>query len=179
MSTRILILGAAQFEEIELVTPLDLWRRAGYEVCLASISNQLPIVGQQGLEIKADCLLENCSSDDFDIIFIPGGAGHKFINDSVFAMKLIEEFIHKNKLIVAICAAPTILAPWLINKKATCYPSRKSDIPVWADESVVIDLPFITSQGAGTAHLLALEVIKQIDGEKTAESIQNMTIYNR
>lgn len=176
MNTRILILLDNGYEEIEVVTPLDIWKRAGYSLTLASINNELKVKGGQGLTVVTDTLLNNCSSNDYDILFIPGGA---IVDKYESAMPFIKEFIDQKKTIVAICAAPTVLAPWLENKKATCYPAMKEMIPNWIDETVVIDLPFITSQGPGTAHDLAFEVVKHISGESLSLQLQQGTIFNK
>ena len=177
MNYNILVLLANNVEEIELVTPIDLWRRAGYTITIASIDKELTVKGQQGIIISADTSLEKINASEFDAIFIPGGAGHQYIKESSLAMDTITYFIDHNKTILAICAAPTILSSWLQDKKATCYPSMKDLLPNWVDQAIVEDKPFITSQGAGTAHLLAFYLIKKISGETVALDQIKSTIF--
>ena len=177
MNYNILVLLANNVEEIELVTPIDLWRRAGYHVTIASINNELTVKGQQGIVISADTSLAKVNTSEFNSIFIPGGAGHQLVKDSSLAMDTIKYFIDNNKTVIAICAAPTILSPWLQDKKATCYPSMKDLIPNWVDQAIVEDKNFITSQGAGTAHLLAFYVIKKISGDSLALDQIKSTIF--
>ena len=177
MKYNILVLLANNVEEIELVTPVDLWRRAGYNITIASIEKELTVKGQQGIVISADTNLEKINTSEFDSIFIPGGAGHQLVKDSSLAMDTIENFINNNKTVLAICAAPTILSPWLQDKKATCYPSMKDLIPNWVDQAIVEDKNFITSQGAGTAHLLAFYLIKKISGDTLAHDQIKSTIF--
>ena len=177
MNYNILVLLANNVEEIELVTPVDLWRRAGYTVTIASIDNELTVKGQQGITISADTSLAKINTSEFDSIFIPGGAGYQLIKDSSLAMNTIKYFIDNDKTVLAICAAPTILSPWLQDKKATCYPSMKALIPNWVDQAIVEDKPFITSQGAGTAHQLAFYVIKKISGDSVAHDQIKSTIF--
>ena len=177
MQNYILVLLADNVEEIELIVPIDLWRRAGYTVITASIDNKISIKGQHGIIISADTQLDQVNTDKFNYIFIPGGAGHQLIKESTLAMDTIKHFIDKNKTIIAMCAAPTILSPWLQNKKATCYPSLKNLIPNWVDQAVIEDKPFITSQGAGTAHHLAFYLINKISGESVVQSLVKKTIF--
>ena len=177
MNYNILVILANNVEEIELVTPIDLWRRVGYNVTIASIENELTIKGQQGIVISADTSLAKINTDEFDCVFIPGGAGHQLVKDSSLAMDTIKYFIENDKTVIAICAAPTILSPWLQDKKATCYPSMKDLIPNWVDQAIVEDKNFITSQGAGTAHLLAFYVIKKISGDTPALDQIKSTIF--
>lgn len=177
MSKNILALLPDNVEEIELITPIDLWRRAGYQITIASLADELQTVGQQGVVITADVPLKHVSHEDYDALFLPGGSGYQLIKQSLLAMSIIEDFIKHNKKIIAICAAPTILTPWLQDKKATSYPSLKEEIPHWVDQKVVIDLPFITSQGAGTASYLAFEVIRLFSGEEQANELKKATIF--
>lgn len=174
---KITVLLADQFEEIEVVAPIDIWRRAGFDVTITSIKKELTVIGQQKLTIRADNFLSDTNIDDIDVLFIPGGAGHQFIKESSQAMEIIDQCIILNKLIVSICAAPTILSTYLTNKKATCYPSMKDLLTNWVNESVVIDLPFITSQGAGTAFELGYKIVELLNSKEAAEELKNKMIF--
>lgn len=177
MATHILILLANGVEEIELITPTDLWRRAGYSVTIASIDSNLPVRGKQGIVISADTTLDTIDDSKFNYLYIPGGASEVAFRNSSQAMKLIEKFIDQQKTVITICAATLLLSPWLTDKKATCYPPLKDLLPNWIDQEVVVDLPFITSQGVGTAHLLAFHVIQMISGIPATEELKNATVF--
>ncbi len=173
----ILVLLPDNVEEIEFITPVDLWRRTGYHVTVASITDSLSTLGQQNITIQADVCLSNVDLKDFEYLFLPGGSGHKLLKESSLVTNTIQHFVEQNKTVIAICAAPTILVPWLNGKKATCYPSMSNLLPNHIDQDVVVDLPFVTSKGAGTASKLAFEVISIISGEETAEKLRMATIF--
>lgn len=174
----ILVLLPNQVEEIELITPIDIWRRANYSVTIASIDNNLTTISQQGITIIADKLLKDVELDQMDYLFLPGGSGHELLANSSLVNDVIRYFIDNNKIIIAICAAPTILTPWLLDKKATCYPELKHKMSQYSDEKVVIDYPFITSQGAGTASDLAFSLVSLVDGEEMSIKLQQKTLFH-
>lgn len=173
----ILVLLPNKVEEIEFITPVDIWRRANYTVTIASIDNDIHTISQQGIHIDADILLKDVDITTIDCLFLPGGAGHLLLADSSLVAQTIQYFVNNQKIILAICASSTILVPWLENKKGTCYPSLKQKMPLFLDQKVVIDLPFITSQGAGTASYLAFALVSLVDGEDISKKLQQTTVF--
>ena len=63
----VLVIIADGSEELEAVTVINLLRRAGISVTVASISN-MQIKGARGTNIVADILLKDCIEDTWDII---------------------------------------------------------------------------------------------------------------
>ena len=61
------------FEEIEAITPIDLLRRAGVEVCTVSIHPSKTVTGAHNMSIVADSLYNECDFSDADLLFLPGG----------------------------------------------------------------------------------------------------------
>ena len=177
MSANILVLLANGVEEIELITPVDIWRRAGYSITIASIDSNLLVKGQHGIIISADTTLDTINNAMFDYIFIPGGSSEEAFKNSPLAMDTIKKFIYNNKKIITICAATLLLIPWLTNKKATCYPPLKDFLPCWVDQEVVVDLPFITSQCVGASHVLALHIVEMISGISVAEELKKSLLF--
>ena len=68
-----LILLAEGFEECEALTPADLLMRAGVEVELVSINDDLFVKGAHGITVKADKLITEVSMDDLSVLLLPGG----------------------------------------------------------------------------------------------------------
>ena len=62
-------------EELEAVTIIDVLRRAGIEVTVASANEgeNLQITGAQGTAIVADKMLGQCAENSYDLIAVPGG----------------------------------------------------------------------------------------------------------
>ena len=57
MENSVLVLLANGFEEIEATVPIDLLRRAGAKVTVASCSENLLVEGRSKIILQADCLL--------------------------------------------------------------------------------------------------------------------------
>ena len=70
--SKVYVLLADGFEEIEGLTVVDLLRRAGIEVVLASIKDTTDIKGARGINVVADELLSDIK-DSADMVVLPGG----------------------------------------------------------------------------------------------------------
>jgi protein deglycase len=118
-----------------------------------------------------------------DAVILPGGMpGAENLAGSKEAMDLIKRCFNEDKVIAAICASPAIVLSKigiLDDRKATCYPGfedKFKDSTTFIDKEVVVDENIITSQGPGTAGLFALEIIKRLKGEETAETVRKNTL---
>ncbi len=78
-SVRVLTVLAPDFEEIEVVVPVDLMRRAGIHVTVASLDGSLDVKGRSGITLKADTSLDQVLHESFTCLFIPGGPGVKLL----------------------------------------------------------------------------------------------------
>jgi len=166
---------APGFEEIEAITPVDLLRRAGVEVITAGV-NSREITGARGIAVVADITAaELVLSEDIEAIILPGGMpGTVNLEKSQAVSDAIDYCFRNNKLICAICAAPSILGHKGLaeNKKVTCYPGYEKQMrgAVTTGEDVVCDGQFITARGAGVSAQFALAIIeKLISAEKARE----------
>ncbi len=181
MSKKVLVYLATGFEEAEAIIPVDMFRRAGYEVVLASIQEQKEVVSSHNVKITADKLADEVSLEDFDAVFLPGGMpGSINLSQSWLVNSKIIDMASKGRIVSAICAAPSVVlanAGLLDGKRATCYPgcekySKKED---FSSSGVEVDGNIITGKSAGYAFDIALAVIKSLSGadeaEKTARSV--------
>lgn len=166
----ILITISNGFEEIEAISIIDICRRANIKVTIAGVED-LEIVGAHGIKIISDAKIENISSDDFDMIVLPGGLPNAFtLAENSKVQSLLKEFKNKNKKIGAICAAPYALhKAEVLNENYTCYPSFEKKIKedgYHANDAIVIDTNVITSQGPATAMIFALEIVNMFCSEE-------------
>ena len=70
---RVLCIVADGAEETELVAPVDMLRRAGVEVVLASPSDSLSVTSKNGIVIGAETALDAVDIGSFDALLLPGG----------------------------------------------------------------------------------------------------------
>ncbi len=173
MSKRVLCLLAPGFEEIETVTPIDLLRRAGAEVIVASINGEQSVTGRSQITLRADAALADVANEDFDLLIVPGGPGVKALRADGRPAKLAEAFHRSGKVVAAICAGPTVLkdAHLLENRRFTAHFSVYEELPdALAEERVVRDGEILTSRGAGTAVDFGLALVQALFGaEKSSE----------
>lgn len=177
----VLFLMANGFEETEFVTPFDYWQRGGLNVALASISDNLDVVGAHGLAIKANVLLKDVNLADYDAVCLPGGGpGVKNLKASAAVAEVLKNFDAAGKWIFAICAAPLVLsqAGLLKNRTCTCFPGCEVELDCkqFLTDRVVVDGNVITSRGAGTAEEFAFECLAHAATRETSEKIRNQVV---
>lgn len=172
MSKSVLCLLNDGFEEIEVVTPVDLLRRAEIKVVIAAMGAKT-VIGRDGIRIEADELISDVEPSAFDMLFIPGGPGVGALREDGRAAELAREFSAAGKTVAAICAAPLILmdAGLLEGRRYTAYHSVREELGGGLDERVVVDEGLITSCGAGTALDFALALIAHLAGEPASERV--------
>ena len=174
MSKRVLCLLAPGFEEIETIAPIDLLRRAGAEVVIASVNGGKLVAGRCGVTVQAEVALTEVAGQPFDLLFIPGGPGVKALRADGRAAQLARAYAQAGKPVAAICAAPTVLADagLLAGRRFTAHFSVHNELPgVLAGERVVKDGNVITSRGAGTAVEFGLALVRELFGEAQAAAV--------
>ncbi len=170
----VLALLADGFEEIEAVTPVDLLRRAGVEVTVASLAEHRHATGRSGLTLHADAPLSEVGERLFDLLFLPGGPGVKNLRADPRVQAVVERHAAADKLVAAICAAPTVLnaAGLLEGRRYTAHPSVAAELPeIIADRRVVVDDNILTSRGAGTAMDFGLMLVEKLVSRDKASEV--------
>lgn len=172
MKKRVLCLLVDGFEEIETVTPVDLLRRAGVEVVIASLHARMA-TGRGGIRLEADAVLADIDPAGFDLLLIPGGPGVQELRDDGRPALLARDFVAANKDVAAICAAPLVLmdANLLHGRRFTAYHSVRQELGGGLDERVVLDGNIITSRGAGTSIDFALALVSRLLGQPAADHV--------
>lgn len=175
---RVLVPFARGVEEIEFVAVVDILRRAGVEVCAASLDG-LAVEGRSGITMHPDAALGDVMHDDWQMVVLPGGLPNAhLLRDDVNVKAVVARLRSERKSIAAICAAPTALAAYGLtaDMRVTSYPACRKEMEslqpssVYVDDAVVEDDFLITSRGAGTAVEFALRLVARLCGEgKSAE----------
>ncbi len=174
--SKILVLLADGFEEVEAITCVDYLRRASLDAIMVSTMESLDVKGAHGIQVKADMLLKDVKEVSYyRALVIPGGLpGATNLRDNELVIKLVQDFNENNKMVGAICAGPIVLerAGILEGKKATSYPGFGKELKgAQVKEDIVVkDGNIITSRGPATAVYFALEIIEYLhSGDKQRE----------
>lgn len=171
-------------EEMEAVTLVDVLRRAGAEVTVASVEQQLEVEFSGGTRLVADAFVSACSDQIFDLIALPGGMpGSARLRDCEILQKMTSKQAEEKRLYGAICAAPAVtLLPWglLRKKKTTCHPAFIDKLPTfWAVKSNnQVSGELTTSRGPGTSFEFAISLVSQLYGETVAKEIKDSLLVN-
>ncbi|WP_199405235.1 DJ-1 family glyoxalase III [Corallincola holothuriorum] len=173
MTIKVLVPIADGSEELEAVTMIDLLRRAGIDVTVASCTTDggLEICASRGVKLVADHHISTLTDERYAMIALPGGMpGAELLRDSAPLLTLLTQQ-QGNGWIAAICAAPAVVlhSHGLIKGSATCHPAFQAQLPaanLMSDQPVVIDHDnrLVTSQGPGTAMTFALTLIEILAG---------------
>lgn len=174
--TDVLVFLAEGFEEIEAISAIDIFRRAEFDVQVASLTNDITVKGAHQIEVNADITLDIVAEKQFDLIYLPGGGGSAEALRSDPVVQQIIKRHHQAKLkIAAICAAPIALeeAGILKGHHATSFPAMKPQIvtPIYEEKSVVISGHIITSRAAGTTIEFALTLVSELGYPDVANEI--------
>ena len=174
MAKRVLCIVTDGFEEIEMITPVDLLRRAEVEVVIASLGGGT-ITGRCGVKVVSDVPLWDVDADEFDLLFIPGGPGVKALRADGRAALLARQFHDAGKNVAAICAAPLVLhdADLLEGRRFTAHDSTWEELPAAENERVIEDDFLITSRGAGTALDFGLALVGLLAGKKAVSAVSS------
>lgn len=178
--SKALVFAADGSEEIELVATVDVLRRAGIEVDIASINAVPKVTGSHGIEIGTDTTAQRAAADfgAYDAVVIPGGLpGAYNLRDESAVIEALRQAAAAGKIVAAICAGPVVLAQagLLGGKRFTSYPGF-GDPGVeaggtYSEDIVVRDGQVITARGPMMAVYFALEIIEALEGAAKREEI--------
>jgi 4-methyl-5(b-hydroxyethyl)-thiazole monophosphate biosynthesis len=167
---RVLVPLADGCEEIEAVTIIDILRRGGVEVTVASLDGGT-VTASRGVKIEPDTGLDAALQSEYDMIALPGGAaGADRLEADPRIAALLRRMADSGKFTTAICAAPKVLAAagLLDGLEATSYPGYLDRKPApgmrYSEVAVVQDGKVVTSRGPGTAMDFALTLLDLLAG---------------
>lgn len=175
---------AKGFEAIEMITPLDMLKRAGVSVCTVSITGNRLVPSSQGIEIMADALFDECEFADADMLILPGGQpGTDNLTAFAPLRGLLTGFMEQDRPVGAICAAPMVLgkAGLLKGRRATCYPGCESELKgaECTEAFVQQDGNLITATGPAAAVEFANAIIRLLCGREIQESVCGKMMFGR
>ncbi|MCP8900395.1 type 1 glutamine amidotransferase domain-containing protein [Gilvimarinus xylanilyticus] len=153
---RVAILATDGFEESELSSPREALKSAGVETDIVSLkSGEITAWAKTnwGKDYPVDKVLDDVSSDDYDMLILPGGLFNPdTLRGDKSALEFTRSFFKQHKPVAAICHGPWVLisAGVVDGRDLTSYPTVKDDVVNaggnWHDKSVVVDKGLVTSR---------------------------------
>lgn len=173
MKTMLMLISDGM-EECEALVTRDVLLRAGINVLMYSTNNKEEVKSQNSLLVKRD--IKKYNLEDYDGIILPGGGlGTKNLNEYKEMDNILKHFFDNNKLVCAICAAPTVLGKrgYLHNKNYTCFSGcevgldgKHNDVSVCQDENI------ITARSMYFANEFGLKIIQYLLGDEKAIDVE-------
>lgn len=175
--SRVLVLLADGFEDVEAVTAIDVLRRGGAEVLTASIGETPEVHSAHGIVMRADALFADVADRMYEAILLPGGG------EGVERMRVTEPVLERLRRqneeggwLCAICAGPLVLqAAGVLDAEqhVTCYPTCAMEMnsEVADGVPVVVDGNVITGQAPGSSLLFALVVLQKLESDSAARRV--------
>lgn len=116
------------FEETEAIAPVDVLRRAGAELKTVGVTGEY-VTGNHGVTVKADVGIDEIVLDErLEGVILPGGYnGTLNLEKDSRVQSAIDFAAENNRLVCAICAAPSILGHkgLLSGREAIAFPVLK------------------------------------------------------
>lgn len=182
MSAKVLVPIADGIEMIEALSIVDVFRRAGAHVDIASVGEKV-VTSSHNVKIGADVLIDEVKDTVYDCVAVPGGIpGAENLRNSETLTEILKQQMREKRLYGAICASPAVVLEHhglLEEKKATGHPLFVDQLKNRDEDglNVVVDGNCITSKGAGTAVDFALEMLAVLLGdEKRKEVAKGMAL---
>lgn len=166
----LMIVAPVGFRDEECFEPKKIFESAGAEVTIASKGTEQAI-GKLGGTIDVDLDISQVNVSDYDAIVFIGGPGAANYTTDKDALRIAQDTVKKDKLLAAICIAPTILASAgvLKGKNATVWNGDNQQGVVlenagatYVRKPVVKDGKLITADGPQSAKAFGKEIVKAL-----------------
>ncbi len=167
------------FEELEAIGTIALLRRAGITIDVYAIDNT-NATGRFDVSFANLNDLKDADINTYDMLFLPGGPHYQKLEKDERVLSILKYFIENNKLVSAICAAPTILGKqgYLKNKNYTCFTSMNEDFGgTYIDQYTVTDGNIITGRSAAAVIDFAFAIIEKLEGKEKADEVKASIYY--
>lgn len=147
---KVIVLFKPGFEEIEALSPVDVFRRANIPCSMVGMDS-IEVTSSHGITIKMDEVFSEACYDA-DMVVLPGGMpGAANLRDDDRVIDILKDFNEKGKWIGAICAGPISLqkAGVIKGKVFTCSPGFETQIEdgIYQEALVQKDGNIITAKG--------------------------------
>src|SRR5436190_14993728 len=166
---RVAILVEEDFEDRELVGPLEALRGAGASVTIVGPTAGVEFRGKRGdAVVKSDLAAGAASIKNFDALVIPGGYAPDKMRMRHAMVDLARDAMDAGKPVAAICHGPQLLisANALRGRTLTCWPSIAIDVKnaggLYVDKPVVLDGNLITSRKPDDVPMFSEAILKAL-----------------
>ncbi|MBT3298311.1 DJ-1/PfpI family protein [archaeon] len=164
----LIIVAQENYQDHEYMVPKMILEKEGIETITASKQKGI-CQGSLGGSTEAELSLSEVNIEEYIAIIFVGGSGAIRYQQDGEVNKIIQNCIEKNKILAAICIAPTILAysGILQGKKATVWNNDNQQSKLleekgvqYTNEDVTVDGKIITANGPHAAEQFGKTILK-------------------
>jgi protease I len=174
-SKRVALLVEDEFDDGELMGPLEALRTAGATVVIVGPTAGTTYRGKRGeAVVTADLSAGAARIKDFDAVIIPGGHAPDKMRMRHAMVDLARDAMDAGKPVAAICHGPQVLisATVLRGRTLTCWPSIAIDVKnaggLYVDKPVVEDGNLITARKHDDVAAFSEAIIRALAGTASA-----------
>lgn len=161
----LMVVAPKNFRDEEFLEPKKIFEAAGAEVVVASKDVSVAS-GMFGATASVDRNLSQVKIADYDAVVFVGGAGAQVYFADETALNLAKEAYSQEKVVGAICIAPSILANAgiLEGKNATAFSSEQENLEnkgvTFTGEPVTVDGKIVTGSGPEAASEFGQKIVE-------------------
>lgn len=167
-----IVLTADIFRDEEVFYPLEVLKKAGWQVDVAAPKIE-KLQGELGGILNPNKTIAEVDPDEYDLLFIPGGSpdgAPNTVRKIKKAQEITKSFFAKNKPVASICHGPWTLASAGVIKgrhlTSYWYDGVPEDVKkaggIWEDKEVVTDGNLVTSRYPMDLPAFMREVMKMV-----------------
>ncbi|MBN2015382.1 DJ-1/PfpI family protein [Candidatus Dojkabacteria bacterium] len=171
MSKKVLMIVAPRnYRDEEFDHPREIFEMNGYEVSVASRGIE-EAMGIQGGKTEVNLDITEVEVDNYDAIIFVGGPGSSIYFDDDFAQTIARDAVTNEKVLGAICIAPSIVANAgvLKGKNVTAFASEEDNLEDkganYTGESVTVDGKIVTADGPASAKDFGNKIVEILETE--------------
>lgn len=176
----VLILTANKVEDVEFFYPYYRLIEAGFNVDVATPQGG-EFKGKHNTGLKKTKKITDIVSDDYHLLYIPGGEAPSELKTNQDALTLTKQFVESGKPVAALCHGPQVLAAAgvIAGRKIAAWPEVESEVEkagaTYINQETVVDGQFITGRWPADlpshlAHTLQiLQSLKQVGKTATKD----------
>lgn len=195
-STQTALIPLAQGnEDIEVIALIDVLRRGGLQVVVASLDDQEVVTLMKGTRLVVDAALQSVLDQPWDVIAVPGGIpGAMNLAESSPLRERLQRQHLSGGVVAAICLAPALVLkpagvleametvtgnPLAIRTPQQSWPADHFTNQLGSNfdpkARVISDQQqrIVLSQTPGTAIEFAIAIVRMLRGEDAALAIEN------
>lgn len=169
------------FEDLEAMAPIALLRRGGIQVDMVSPRNEKQATGRFDVTVSPCLPMEDYDFSQADALILPGGPGHKNLENNPAVKEQILAFYNDpEKVLAAICASPTIFGRMglLKGKNYTCFKSMNEDFGgQYKEDYAVTDGNLVTGKSAAGAIDFGFAIMEKLTGKEHTDEVKRSIYY--